>query len=117
MEPVWDGTCLTGSALGTPEQCDEHTPTRPTTTSVGGSVVECEVLVDGAYGGGAFANRGRDALHRARPEVANGEQAGPAGLERKRATTCNLPTVVKMLVIERQVSEHKAVFVKRAAAG
>jgi hypothetical protein len=80
-------------------------------------VIECEVLVDGAYGGGAFANRSRDALHRARPEVANGEQAGPAGLERKRATTCNLPTVVKMLVIERQVSEHKAVFVKRGAAG
>src|SRR5207245_10940270 len=82
-----------------------------------GSVTECEVLVDGAYGGGAFANRGRDALHRAQPEVANGEQAGPARLERKRATTCKLPTVVEMLVIERQVSEHKAVFVKRGAAG
>ena len=137
----WDGTCLTGSALGTPERDAMGTwfppgwdwlflPIIPTVgvlitlgtvvvglyasliwlrdTVRGGSVIECEVLVDRPHGGGAFANRGRDALHRARPEVANGEQAGPAGLERKRATTCNLPTVVKMLVIERQVSEHKS---------
>jgi hypothetical protein len=80
-------------------------------------VIECEVLVDRAHGGGAFANRGGDALRRARPEVANGEQAGSARLERKRATPCKPPTVVKMLVIERQVSEYKAVLVKRDAAG
>jgi hypothetical protein len=91
--------------------------TRLRDTVCGGSVIEREVLVDRAHGGGAFANRGGDALHRARPEVADGEQAGPARLERKRATTCKLPTAVKMLVVERQVSEHKAVLVKRGAAG
>jgi len=59
-------------------------------------VSEREVLVDGTHRGRPFANGCRDALGRARPDVACGEQPGIAGLKGQRSPAQCFPSLVEV---------------------
>src|SRR4029077_3392627 len=79
--------------------------------------IECEIVVDRANGGRAFADRGRDAFGRSGTDVADGEQSRMAGLERQRGAPERFPALVEVLAPERSIREYEPSIVEVGEAG
>src|SRR5439155_1554252 len=59
--------------------------------------------VDGSHGAGALSDCCRDALHRAGPDVAGGEDGGTAALERERAAAQKVQASAKLVGLELSI--------------
>ena len=67
-----------------------------------------EVLVDGTHARRPFADGCGDALDRACPDVANGEQPRMAGLEGQRQSAKIVPVPAELPAVKGAVGEHEA---------
>ena len=70
----------------------------------------------GSHRGRTLTHGGRHSLGGSRSQVADGEEAGMAGLERQRRPGQRLPIVAELLGGQREVGQHEASVIKGGAA-
>ena len=79
-------------------------------------MIESQIVMDRANGGRAFADRGRDSFGRSGTDVADGEQARMAGLERQRRASERFPAPLEVLAPEGSIREHEPSIVEGGEA-